>query len=444
MRLKVLSSLLALGMATAAVAQAPAPPAFTFALHGFVSGTVGVQDAPMNGEAGLSLFAQQYPGNAKVDRVFWVGDVRQTRLNFSVKGPTVLGGATPTGVVEIDFFGMQGPGAFGDESVIPRIRLGYVETNWGNDVLRVGQFHDLIITQIPASAAHIAFPFAYAAGLVGWRSPGVTYYHKMKLEQTNLELAAQIARNSWATDNPCAVAAPVPGTCYAGSVNANSLGEAWGLPQIELKVTVSGGTNASPWPLYPVGNWLAYLGFHYDQKDLSGAGAVAPPTAKDKLTTYILQGGFKTDMIQNLTIAANGWWGQNAGAKLGHIVQFDYGTVAPPVPPSTTGFADLKGYGAWGQVGWSPIPHWSAWGFMGFDLVSDWAKSVQTGGPLGNNSRLRNVNSAIMIAYRDGPWVGAFEWLHSFTTYATVAAGALTGTYTANGNQGLFTVDYFF
>lgn len=437
MRLKVLSSLLALGMATAAVAQAPAPPAFTFALHGFVTGTVGVQDSPMGlGEAGISLFALPYAGNSKVDRMNWVGDVRQTRLNFSVKGPTVLGGATPTGVVEIDFFGMQGPGAFGDESVIPRIRLGYVETNWGNDVLRVGQFHDLIITQIPASAAHIAFPFAYAAGLVGWRSPGVSYYHKMKLEQTNLELAGQIARNGWSTD-----AQP-----FGTNVNANSLGEAWGLPQIELKVTVSGGTNASPWPLYPVGNWLAYLGFHYDQKDLSGAGATAPPNTKDKLTTYILQGGFKTDMIQNLTIAANGWWGQNAGAKLGHIVQFDYAA-----PPATATFADLKGYGAWGQVGWSPIPHWSAWGFMGFDLVSDWGKSVQTGGPLNpagtlasGAGRLRNVNSAIMIAYRDGPWVGAFEWLHSFTTFATMAGGALAGTTTANSNQALFTVDYFF
>lgn len=58
------------------------------------------------GEAQKGMFALTYPGNAKVDRMNWVGDVRQTRLNFSVKGPTVLGGATPTGVVEIDFFGM--------------------------------------------------------------------------------------------------------------------------------------------------------------------------------------------------------------------------------------------------------------------------------------------------------------------------------------------------
>lgn len=431
MRLKALSSLLILGMATAAVGQAPAPPAFTFALHGFVSGTVGVQDSPMGlGEAGTSLWAGRYPGNAKVDRMNWVGDVRQTRLNFSVKGPLVLGGATPTGVVEIDFFGMQGPGAFGDESVIPRIRLGYVEANWGSDILRVGQFHDLIITQIPASAAHIAFPFAYAAGLVGWRSPGVTYYHKLKLEKVNLELGGQIARNGWSTD----------AKAFGAQVNADSLGEAWGLPQFEVKVTVSSGAATSPWPLYPAADWLAYLGFHYDQKDLSNAGAVAtPPNTKDSLTTFILQGGLKLNVIPNVTIAGNGWYGQNAGSKLGHIVQFDY---TAPANPAT--FEDLKGLGAWGQVGVAiPGSNWSVWGFGGFDLVSDWAKALQAGGPLGAGSRLRNVNSALMIAYRDGPWVGALEALHSFTTTGTLV-GTAVATQSSNSNQVLATVDYFF
>lgn len=435
MRLKVLSSLLALGFATAAVAQQPSP--FTFTLRGFVSGTVGVQDAPMGlGEGQVSLWAGRYAGNSKTDRVFWTGDVRQTRLNFSVTGPQVLGGATPTGVVEIDFFGMQGAGALGWESVIPRIRLGYVETNWGNDILRVGQFHDLIITQIPASAAHIAFPFAYGAGLVGWRSPGVTYYHKFKLDKVNLELGGQIARNG---TNNARNAYDVTGG--PTTVNGDSIAEAWGLPQFEFKVTASGGTNRSPWPLFPMADWLAYLGFHYDQKDLTNAGNVTPavpPNTKDSFTTYILQGGLKLDIIQNLTIAGNGWYGQNAGAKLGHLVQFGYTT---PQNPAT--FKDLKGYGAWGQAGYG-VGNWSFWGFVGFDLVSDWAKVVQTGGPIGNNARLRNVNSAVMIAYKDGPWLGAAELLHSFTTQATVAGGALAGTYTSNANQVLFTVDYFF
>ncbi len=437
MRLKVLSSLLALGIATAAVAQDK--PAFTFTFTGFVSGTVGVQDSPMFlGEGQISLLALRYPGNAKVDRIVFLGDVRQTRLNFAVAGPKVLGGATPKGVVEIDFFGAQGPGAFGDESVIPRIRLGYVETNWGNDILRVGQFHDLIITQIPASAAHIGFPFAYMAGLVGWRSPGITYYHKLKLEAVNLELGVQIARNSWATDAKNAY-----DPTSTNWVNANSLGEAWGLPQLQAKVTVSSGASTSPWPLYPAADWLAYLGFHYDQKDLSNAGAVAtPPNTKDALTTYILQGGLKLNLpaISMVTIAANGWYGQNAGAKFGHMLQMAY---TAPANPAT--FRDLKGFGAWGQVGVAiPGSNFSVWGFGGFDLVSDWAQAVQTGGPLGNNARLRNVNSAVMIAYRDGPWVGALEALHSFTTQATVAAGVLTGTFSSNANQVLATVDYFF
>lgn len=431
MRLKVLSSLLALVFATAAVAQDKSP--FTFTLKGFVSGSLFMQDSNMgvtNGGAAagnatgqLTIFSAQ--PQRTTDKIIFGGDVRQTRLNFAVKGPEVLGGATPTGVVEIDFFGVLGPGNYGDENPINRLRLAYVETAWANDVLRVGQFHNLIIGFIPASVAHIAFPFGYGSGLIGWRAPGVTYLHRMKSGELNMEVGAQINRNSW---NDAA------GSTF-GAQNVNSLGEA-GFPQLEAKFSISSGKAASPFPLYPVGDWFAFIAAHYDQKDLTGAGVVATPTQKDALTTYAVQGGAKLNMIPNLTLAFNGFFGQNTGNLLGNIVQI--GPTAPATAPAE--LIDVSSYGLWGQAGYA-FGNWSAWGFLGFEHP-DWKKAPQA---FGAGARVRNVNSQLMLAYRDGPWLFGVEWIHSFTTFGTyVAATDSTTTNTTNANQYIGTVDFFF
>jgi hypothetical protein len=55
--------------------------------------------------------------------------------------------------------------AYGDESLLPRIRVAYVELNWGGgtDILRVGQFHNLLLPQIAASANHTGTPLGYGA-----------------------------------------------------------------------------------------------------------------------------------------------------------------------------------------------------------------------------------------------------------------------------------------
>ncbi len=443
MRLKVLSSLLALGFATAAVAQGQPSP-FTFTLKGFVSATMFMQDNSMgvtnagggagNADGQQALFAAQ--PNRTVDKLIFGGDVRQTRLNFAVKGPEVLGGATPTGVVEIDFFGIMGPGNYGESNVINRLRLAYVETAWANDVLRVGQFHNLIIGFIPASAAHLAFPFAYGAGLIGWRNPGVTYLHKMKTSGgLNVELGAQVNRNSW-NDAAPVIPAPVGGVPNYGQNVVNSSAQA-GFPQLQARVMISQGTNVSPFPLYPVADWLFFAAVHYDQKDLTGAGAVAGVNQKDKLSTYAVQAGFKSNQLQNVTLAVNGWFGQNTGNLLGQIVQIG------PNAQSAAGqsLVNVSSYGAWGQAGYAFGSNWSLWGFAGFEHP-DWLKAPQA---YGAGARVRNVNTAAMLSYRDGPWLFGLEWLHSFTTFGTyVPASNTTTTNSLNANQYLGTVDYFF
>ena len=117
-RIKALFSLAALGFAGLALAQAtaqnvvveekktetvtvvvketPKPPAFVFELHGFISTTGFFQDAHFGVGDGAHATAscprrrQAYDA----DKPVFGFDIRQTRLNFSVRGPEIMGGAT--------------------------------------------------------------------------------------------------------------------------------------------------------------------------------------------------------------------------------------------------------------------------------------------------------------------------------------------------------------
>jgi hypothetical protein len=222
-RIKALFSMAALGYAGLALAQAtpaqnvvveerksetvtvvvketPKPPAFVFELHGFTSVSLWAQDAlfgvnsnnPANGQLAIGVIK-----TLDTDKPLFGADVRQTRLNFSVRGPEVLG-AVPKAVVEIDFVGGDSPGGFGDVSVWPRMRLAYTELNWGGKhILQFGQQNMLVIGLIPQSLRGIAVPMTYTAGTVGWRQPGIFGYHTFGSD-TNFEFAWSVQRSGWA------------------------------------------------------------------------------------------------------------------------------------------------------------------------------------------------------------------------------------------------------
>src|SRR6185503_13801853 len=87
----------------APAAAPPKPSPFTFALHGFVSGSMYMQDtAVASGQGNGAIFG---PADLSTDKWLLGGDVRQTQLKFTVAGPEVLGGATPNAIVEVDFLG---------------------------------------------------------------------------------------------------------------------------------------------------------------------------------------------------------------------------------------------------------------------------------------------------------------------------------------------------
>jgi hypothetical protein len=439
----------------------PPPPAFPvlpfqFSFKGTVAITLFAQDTPVL--AGNGVASLVGPAPALGDSWLIGADIRQTRFAFNVTGPELLGAVTlanielewgggnqitsvpaaPTVVPVRDAMGNAiGSAAVpftsspqGDESLLPRLRTAYVEFNWdaGENVLRAGQYHNLLLAMVSASGAHPAV-LGYGAGQLGWREPGITYSHRFTLsESVKLDAALQVNRNSW-NDNapycPPGVPGAVPPTvnCLPSGV---SLGEA-GLPQVEARLMLLGPLTESPWPHYAPTLWQLYVVGHWDRKDLSGVNNVAAAPLRDQMTTYVVEAGGKVKLGPVL-IATNGWYGQNAGGVFGHIFQMQ----APGLP-------DVHGFGIWGQVGLSLSKNFSLWGFAGIDQPN------HNEALAAKFTTLRNVQIAAMFAYVNGPLMATIEWFYLATTSLAVKQETMA-VYeaTTTGNQPSFTIAYSF
>jgi hypothetical protein len=387
--------------------------------------------------AGQGLASLTLPTSFAGDSWFIGGDLRQSRFALNMHGPALLGAATmastelewaggnqitsvpatPTIVTGRDAMGnpVIVPVPFsgtpqGDESILPRLRVAFIEFNWdiGENVLRVGQYHNLLLAMISASGAHPAV-LGYGAGSLGWRAIGITYSHRFTLSSdVKLDVALQVNRNSWIDNQPFCPQGGAPGTtppvanCLPAGV---SLGEA-GLPQVEARFMLLGPLAETPWPLYAPTLWQLYVVGHWDQKDLSGVGlnTSSMPMLRDTMTTYIIEAGGKIK-LGPLMIATNGWYGQNAGGVFGHIFQMQ-----------TAGKPDVRGFGVWGQAGLSLTKNFSLWGFAGIDLPDrDLAIAA-------NFSALRNIQMNAMLGYYLGPLTISLEWFYVQTTTRTVDA----------------------
>jgi hypothetical protein len=428
-------------------------------VKGLVSASLFMQDVPAAAQGGALTF-----GAVKLngDKWFLGGDVRQSRLTFNIRGPEVLGGATPLGVVEMDLGGynyqilaangissvadlasidpMTGnlihsnrPLAYNaitneprfDESLVPRIRLAYIELNWGNsqNILRVGQYHNLLLGMIAGSASHIATPLGYGAGQLGWRSPGITYIHRFPMSATsNLDFGVQINRNSWRDELPnCyqnyspGIPGSPPPTSQAPAQNCLpygiSAGEASMLPQIEARIMAFGGMAEAPLPFYLPTKWQFYIVGHWDKKDLSGVGNNFDPSTiplpggakyRDSMDTMVAQAGFKFQLGPVL-VAANAWYGKNAGNVFGHIFQMQ--DLNRP---------DISGFGAWGQLGFGLTKTLSLWAFGGIDKPNE-QDIINAFGVIGQVGRLQNVQIAAQLVYTEGPIQIGVEYIMIMT-----------------------------
>jgi hypothetical protein len=458
-RIKALFSLAALGFASLALAQAqnvvveekksetvtvvvketPKPPDFVFELHGFVSTTMFFQDALFSGTGQQSLLiAKTYTA----DKPIFGGDVRQTRLNFSVRGPKVMGGATPKAVVELDFFGSnEAPltGAYGDVSLLPRMRTAYAELNWneGRHIIQIGQQNMLTIGAIPQSLSHIAFPATYTAGTVGWRQPGFWGWHTFG-DDLKFEFAWSVQKAGWSnaqnfnTIQPCSTGTTTTINGATGYVNGSCTGSpgnktVWdglnagytsGLPALEARGTIKFGKMLDVW-----------VSGHWQTVDFNGAGVIATTTpVRSDLQTVLGTIGLK-GVLGPVAFAGSAWYGKNTAPLLGNILQF--------TPANYNG--DIFGYGAWGQVGYSMTKNLSLWYTIGIDQpqFQDILNASSFNTPGSTVALFKNLSQVGMIRYQEGGFAIGAEWQYT-RTYSLAVADPLTG------NQISVTGNYYF
>jgi hypothetical protein len=445
-----------------APAAKPAAPAFTFALHGFVSMSAAYQRGAFLLSEGQQSLASATAASPVNDRNSLNFDVRQSRFNFSVKGPQVLAGATPTAVMELDFMQGFGAGNFGEVSLLNRLRVLYSELAWTNNRIQIGQQNDLIFALAPTSLSHIAFPLGYFTGNIGWRRPGVFGYHTLRLSNDfSLEGAWEVGRSQWADTAGCVIMANTPpstppaGTTacsgVGGAAAANgggiSLGEASGGPAVEGRVTA----NWAKW-----GNvWVAA---HFNNVDLSGYGngpgqglgtthsvAVLAYNAGVKIAVPL-----PNDM--GLTLQGTGFIGKNLQPL---IASFDTGTGPISATNGVGAFRlgtqddpDVQSSGWWAQAGLNLTKEFSFWAFYGMqeinhkDFVRSFVNNVTA-------PRYENETTNILAMYREGGYGISLEWIN-FKTKNTSAAGMDPVNLTINthriaeSNQFMATANYFF
>ena len=378
-------------LSTPALAQdVKANQGISVTIRGILSGTFFAQDAD------FGLGNGQKAQYVTAERNKWVhgGDVRNMRLSLALAGPEVKPGWRGNATVELDFFGaFASGGAFGDEQPQPRLRLAYADLTNGRTTLRVGQDWSLTLGNIPQSTSHIGFPLGWGpGGFIGWRFTQIKLMKTLSRPNAPATKRVQVAvlNGSW-SDEP------------AGADNQFNAGER-GLPQLEARFD------------YSTTKWSGYIVGHIDQKDVAGPD----------LTSRLVEVGLSTTR-GDLSLQGNAHIGKAMGHHFAQIIQF----------------GNVKGWGAWAQVGYTLNPKWSVWGFYGTerpdsaDLTNNAVTDVNGTALALAARRFSSWLFVPMIRYRSGPYALGLEWLHNDTEVGP-------GTKVRSGNQVLLSVRYDF
>jgi hypothetical protein len=416
---------------TVVVKETPKPPAFVFELHGFISTTMFFQNTSFAlGSGQNALWVNK---RYTADQPTFGGDIRQTRLNFSVRGPEVLGGAVPKAVAEFDLFGSSEfapTGGFGDVSVLPRIRVAYVELKWAHTIIQIGQQNMLTIGTIPQSLSHIAFPMTYTAGTVGWRQPGFWGWHTFG-DDMKFEFAWSVQKAGWAanqttnaapstppcTQNPVtfAVTCTPPATTTQTVYDGFAAGVSSGLPAFEARGRVYSK------------NWDFWISGHWQTVDFNGPGVIADKAKWTDRQTILGTVGMKGS-LGPVALAGSAWYGKNAAPLLGSVLQFTPANY----------YGDIFGWGAWAQGGFNLTKNLSGWYTFGIDMPSAndiWAASQVPGSTV---QYFKNMNQMFMLRYQDGGFAIGAEYLYT-RTYSVKDSNA-----PLIGNQISVTGNYYF
>jgi hypothetical protein len=384
-------------MLLAAAGSAAAQEAPKFEFHGFVGGSVFSEHGGLSSGGGQGAWVATNQGTDK-DQIG--GDVRQTRLNFSLTGGQIFEGATPRAFAEIDFFGTTAAGSFNDVSLAPRLRVAYAELKLAktNTMVRAGQDHDLILgIVLPQTVGHVAFPLSYSNGTIGWRRPGFGVYQTIAIPaDMKVEVAASVGRATWDANPPA---------------GATPSGPASNMPAFQARLKLQGKI------------FEAFVAGLYNETDINGAGAGGANTS---LTTQAFTAGGKVSYM-GATLMGAGYTGQNLAPLAGNLLQF-HSLAALTLPG---GPADIDEVGAWAQLGYNITPTFSAWALAGFANPDDedLAKAGMTRG--------RNSTFSGMLRYQSKGYAAGVEYSEFRTKYTNLDD-------TVKANQLMLSGMYFF
>jgi hypothetical protein len=380
----------------------PVPPEWKFELHGFAGVSFYVQDTPqfvLNGQGPLLALGE--PGG----NLTTGADIRQSRFNFSVAGPRVLG-AVPKAVLEIDLFGLNSPGGYGEVSVYSRVRLAYAEMAWRHDVLRFGQDHELIL-MVPDSMGHMAYPVTYFNGMIGWREPGVGYFHTIPIDSSKLELALQVIKSDW--QNPADF-----GTATTQDLDVD-YGQLSGWPGGEARVKFTSE------------HVTAFVAGHFNHVAGTQAGnlLVAPTSAPTR--DWDVAAGVAAIKVSGggFSLAVSAYGGKNLGPLLGDLLQF----------PSSN---DISEWGGWAQVGYDILHHLnlSVIGGLARPNESDLKQSLAGCSPQTFACSVRAASSMVggMVRYQQSGFMFGPEFYHVvMKNIDQTGAGVASGQNAADG-----------
>jgi hypothetical protein len=398
------SLLIASLLATATTAVAEESP-WKFEFHGFVVGTLYMQDQTfLLGQGNGLTYTAPAPSNqlprpgVATDKsgTFLGGDVRQTRFIFNMSGPDAFG-AKAKAHLEFDLFGNSNGGGLGYESPNPRLRQAFGQLTWGATSLDFGQHSaDLLLAFIPATLSHITNPVTFGAGLLGWRTIGVRASHTVKTDAAAIELAGELVHGKWAD--------AAGTTVYPGNA-PNQISLAWstGVPKIGARVKASG----------KAGNlsWMGFVAGAYEGIDLKGLGSTQNPAG-----VTLADGSVKTSISSYAAVVGT----QLTFAPVTLQAQFYTGRGTYPLAGNLLQPGDIGDMGYYAQVGVFATKEISLWGVYGASS-SDKTDVRKWGGSRSDNSVYGG-----MLRFMDAGYGIGLEYYANKTTW-------LTGTFAAPG-----------
>jgi hypothetical protein len=327
-------------------------------------------------------------------------------------------GAVPKALLEIDLFGLNSPGGYGEVSVYSRVRLAYAEMKWENDLLRLGQDHNLILGLLPESIGHLAYPATYFNGMIGWREPGAGYFHTIPFDSSKLELALQINKSDW--QNPADF-----GTSTVQDLNVD-YGQLSGYPGIEARVKFTSE------------HATAYVAAHFNHVGGGRASALLVPPAPAVTRDWDVVAGVAGVKLTafSATLLANVYVGKNLGPLLGDLLQF----------PGTN---DINEWGGWAQLGYDVTSHLNVWLVGGLARPSTGDLEASGAGNAMFTARSEDSMVGAMVRYQQSGFAFGPEFYHVVAKAITATgAGAPSGAGAPGGviyaNQFMMSGMYFF